>query len=71
LDTPEEFVEVDVKVGQQDGQGRQRGHGPTVLDGAHQRSRVRPRDGSLTETCCHSSPTELAADHPGQLAGTK
>jgi hypothetical protein len=71
LDTAEELIEVDIEVGKQDGQRRQRGHGATVLDGAHQRSRERRRDRGLAQARFESTSSELPADHAVQLARSK
>jgi hypothetical protein len=69
LDPAEELVEVDVEVRQQDGQGRQRRQGATVLDRAHEGSGVRRGDSGLAQAGIEPSSTQLPADRGRQRPG--
>jgi len=71
LDPSEEFVEIDIEVLKEDGQGRQRRQRTAVLHGAHQRSGERRPNRCLAETRLQPSSAELLSDHrrEASLAG--
>jgi hypothetical protein len=66
LDPAKELVEVDTKVLQEHGQGRQRRHGMATFDRAHERAAERRAHRRLAEARCQPATAEFQSDRGGE-----